>query len=119
MRLLLWDLGNRFSLLCCQKASCVAWDKLLLCPSILILRVQSSSSSSASQECLGYAGLTWPGVVLMWGTELPWAGRERLKTLPKLKSRGKLQAGGGKPEEDNGKKVLTGNLWCHLEKASP
>lgn len=55
----------------------------------------------------------------MWGTELPWAGRKRLKTLPKLKSRGKLQAGGGKPEEDNGKKVLTGNLWCHLEKASP
>lgn len=71
------------------------------------------------KECLGYAGWTWPGVVLMWGTELPWAGRERLKMLPKLKSRGKLQAGGGKPEEDNGKKVLTGNLWCHLEKASP
>lgn len=71
------------------------------------------------KECLGYAGWTWPGVVLMWGTELPWAGRKRLKTLPKLKSRGKLQAGGGKPEKDNGKKVLSGNLWCHLEKASP
>lgn len=55
----------------------------------------------------------------MWGTELPWAGREKFKTPPKLKTKGQLQAAGGKPEKYSGKKVLTGYLWCHLEKASP
>lgn len=79
-------LGNRFSSLCCQKASCVAWDKLLLCPSVLTLPVPSSSS--VSQECLGFVRLDVARGGLMWGTELPCAGRERLKILPKLKTPG-------------------------------
>lgn len=55
--------------------------------------------------------------VLMWGTQLPSAGRDSLRTLPKLKNRGTPR--GGKPGKYSGKKVLTGSLWCHLEKASP
>lgn len=75
MRLLLWDLGNRFSSLCCQKSSCVAWDKLLLCPSILI-------QSAEQQQQLSITGvirdvrLDVAREVLMWGTELPSAGSD-------------------------------------------
>lgn len=38
-------LGKQVQLTVLPKASCVAWDKLLLCPSVLILKLQSSGSS--------------------------------------------------------------------------
>lgn len=70
-----------------------------------------SHSESAEQQQLCIAGCSgcvsgwmWPGEVLLWGTELRNAGRERLKALHKLKNWGQLQAGGGKPEKYSGEK---------------
>lgn len=47
-------LGKQVQLTVLPKASCVAWDTLLLCPSVPILKLQSSSSSLLAQVSQGY-----------------------------------------------------------------